>query len=585
MKRSSLRLYGPFLAIAAVQALFIAVAPSKPAGQQLATTQAGINQSRAGGSATGAAPAGTTFDAAGNPVSSGGGGSAGGGVGGAAGDVTGGGGGGGGPVGDISHCLGASKEYQFDILINHGPPCVPKWPVGADNGGATAQGVTADSIKIIFFASEPNEQVNTILGAKGLATTTEQEDAFYEAAFQFIHDNYEFYGRKLDIKRITGDCPTTPPDYDKCNAAAQKVLEEHPFMVVWGTPLYADIFDVWAQNGIIAVGGWHFDDRYFNDRRPYRYDVFMDGSQSADFLAEYYCKKLANQPADHAGPQIHPLIGGRSTPRRLGLTVPEIAANVSTAQRVAAKVKECQGGVDVPIFTYKSDINTATQQTQATVSGLIDAKVTTVSCMCDPIAPVFLTAGMTANSYFPEFLLPGLGLLDYDLLGQLYDPNQMKHAFGPSHLQKLTALDETDAARMWRSMGNAGHPCGNNGCGIQWGYTSFVATAIQMAGPNLNAFTVEAADHSNGVCLLPGDLICGILNLAPVGKGNPLTALIKFGPNDYTALSDIKEVYWDPNATTVTDGTKGAYIPVNDAQRYELGELQPGLTGIPVAAS
>src|SRR5688572_13309700 len=69
MKRSSLRLYGPFLAIAAVQALFIVIAPSKPAGQQLSTGPAGINQGRASGSATGAAGAGgVTFDAAGNPI-------------------------------------------------------------------------------------------------------------------------------------------------------------------------------------------------------------------------------------------------------------------------------------------------------------------------------------------------------------------------------------------------------------------------------------------------------------------------------------------------------------------------------------
>ena len=51
MKRSSLRLYGPFLAIAAVQALFIAVAPSKPAGQQVATTQASITSRLAAGNA------------------------------------------------------------------------------------------------------------------------------------------------------------------------------------------------------------------------------------------------------------------------------------------------------------------------------------------------------------------------------------------------------------------------------------------------------------------------------------------------------------------------------------------------------
>ena len=51
-------------------------------------------------------------------------------------------------------------------------------------------------------------------------------------------------------------------------------------------------------------------------------------------------------------------------------------------------------------------------------------------------------------------------------------------------------------------------------------------------------------------------------------------------------MSPADEVYWDPYATTVTDGTKGAYIPLNDAQRYELGEiLANGLEGIPVAGS
>ena len=566
MKRSSLRLYGPFLAIAAVQALFIVVAPSKPAGQQLSTTQAGINQGRTGGSATGAAAAGTTFDAAGNPVSTGGGGSAGGAVdgpGGTAGGVA-------GPAaaagGDVSHCVG---EYQFDILINHGPPCVPKWPAGADNGGTTYQGVTAESVKIIIFSSIPNEQVNQILGAKGLATTEEQDAEFYEAAFAFIHQHYEFYGRKLDIKRIQGDCPTTPPDYDACFAAAQEVLEERPFMVVWATPLYADVMEVWARNGIVTVGGWHFDDSYFNkpEVRGLRYDVFMDGTQSADFISEYYCKKMAGQPADHAGTLIHPTIGTRSTTRHLGIVVPEIPANKSTADRVAAAVGQCEGR-SIPVFTYESNIETAVTQTQNTVSGLIDAGVTTVVCMCDPIAPVFATKGMTGNGYYPEILLPGLGLLDYDLLGQLYDREQMIHAFGPSHLQKLVPLGETDAARVWRDQGHTGHPCGNNGCGIHWGYTSFIATAIQMAGPNLHPATMEQ----------------GILSLPPSGLGNPLSALVKFGPNDYTALSDVKEVYWDPNATTPTDGSQGAFIPLNDAKRYQLGELPAnGLARIPVA--
>ena len=90
----------------------------------------------------------------------------------------------------------------------------------------------------------------------------------------------------------------------------------------------------------------------------------------------------------------------------------------------------------MPVFTYQSDINRAAEQTRVTVAGLINAKVTTVVCMCDAIAPVFLTNGMTQNSYFPEHLLSGANLIDYDVLGRLYDPAQWAHAFGPSQLTK-----------------------------------------------------------------------------------------------------------------------------------------------------
>ena len=365
------------------------------------------------------------------------------------------------------------------------PACVSRsGRSGADNGGATAQGVTADTIKIIYFESTPNEQVNTILGAKGLATSDGAgRRAFYAAAFKFIQQHYEFYGRKLEIKRIIGDCPTTPPDYDKCNAAAQKVLEEHPFMVVWGTPLYADIFDVWAQNGIIAVGGWHFDDKYFNDRRPYRYDVFMDGTQSADFIAEYYCKKMAGQPADHAGTQIHPLIGGRNTTRKLG------------HQRARDRGQPDDGparrgpGQGVPRRGRRPDLHLQVGHQHGDATDAGDGERAHRRQGHDGRLYVRSDrAGVPHQGHDRKRVLPRVpasrvGPARLRPPRPALRPQQMQHAFGPSHLYKLTSLDETDAARVWRAEGKSGHPCGNNGCGIQWGYTSLVATAIQMAGP------------------------------------------------------------------------------------------------------
>ena len=121
---------------------------------------------------------------------------------------------------------------------------------------------------------------------------------------------------------------------------------------------------------------------------------------------------------------------------------------------------------------------------------------------------------------------------------------------------------------MWRAAGNSGHPCGNNGCGLPWAYIGWTALALQQTGPNLNPLTFEQ----------------GVLgNLPPIGGSGNL-ALLKFGPGDYTGVSDIKEVYWDPTAVTPTDGSNGAYIPVGGDKRYQLGELGSTLDGIPIHA-
>ena len=576
MRRSAFRLYGPFVAIVAVQALLITVAPSSapdrtstfaggtaggsvdPAtGRPVATGTAAVDPATGQPLAAGAVdpatgqpvPAGAVDPATGQPA--------------AAGE-------GGGPAaaaGDTSHCVG---DRQFDVLLLN-PECVPKFT--GDNGGATYQGVTAESIRIVVFESEPNAAVDAVLAPQGLASTEAERDALYAAAEAFIESNYELYGRELEIIRYQGPCPTSPPDIPPCLEAAREVVRMQPFMVVWATPLYDRVFDEWARAGIISVGGWHFDNSFFTSdgRRGLRYDAFMDGTRSAEMIAEYYCTKLAGQPASHAGQVIHPSIGGRTTTRRLGITIPEIDANISTAQHLASLVQQCSpAGSPAPVIsTYQSDIERAAEQTNATTARFIAEKVTTVVCMCDPIAPAFQTRGFTQQGFFPEYLMPGLGLLDYDKLGRLYDPQQMAHAFGPGHLAEPVPFSESDAARMWRASGQPGGPC--QSCNLQWGYMSLVATMLHYAGPTLNPATIEDA----------------VLNRIPTAGGGDQvgTQRVEFGPDDYTAISDAREVYWCATCTSRIDGQAGAYVSPNNARRYQLGQWPQGMESIPVAPS
>jgi len=572
VRKSWIQLYAPFLVLMMVQAMFIAVSPSRGPGQQELNT-AGLSSGPGGDVDAGGAE--VAVDSSGVPIAEGGGA-----VAGAAGTrstgpggVTGGTSAGGGRLaaaaGDTSHC---KEGMQVKLIVVNPAPCVPKF--SGDNGGATYQGVNKDTIKVIRVTSIPSALVNAALAPKGLATSQEDSDAFDKVAWDFLQKHYETYGRKIAWENVELDCKTTPPDYDKCNAAAQEVVKRKPALVIWITSLYASVFDIWAKAGIPSIGGSAFDEKFYEGRRPYRYDIAMDGTEAAGHIGEYYCKKMAGKNVSHSGTVVHPEIGNRNAvKRKLGIIVPDIEANVLTAKAVASKVKACGGG-DVLLSTYASNIETATQQAQDTVTTLIQNKVTSVTCMCDPIAPAFFTKGMTDNQYYPEFLLPGLGLLDYDLLGQLYSAPQMQHAFGPSHLSanNQVPLDDTDAALVWRAMGKSGHPCGNNGCGLNWAFINAAGIAIQAAGPNYNPLNLER----------------GMLSLPPSNpfepKRNPKGVLYKYGPGDYTGTSDVREVYWSATTTARQDNSSGAYIATNGGARYELGKWPSnGLSAIPVA--
>jgi len=553
-------MYAPFLVLALVQAIFVVAFPSTGTDRAVGTTGFDTDQFATGpdgaavGGALGSSGTGGTADGAVGPGGSTAAGGDGGGIAAPGGGATGGGATGGGAAaaaqGDISHCVGERQFAIFAVEFEN-PPCKPKWPDGADNGGATWGGVTADSIKVVVIEPAPNEQVDAVLKSQGLASTPEDREAVRTAAEGFINERYETYGRTISFERFEARCPTSPADVPTCIADARKVIEKKPFAVFFAQPSYPELFEEFTRAGIISIGGWHFDKQLFAGRRPFRWDIFVDGTDSAEFIAEYYCKKLQGKAASNAGALIHPRIGGRDTVRRLGIVVPDRPANKTTADLVAARVKGCGGN---PVLdTYPNNIDRAQSEANRIVSGMVAEGVTTVVCMCDPIFPVFLTASASAASYFPEHLLPGLGLLDADPVGRLYTREQWIHAFGPSHLADTRPFADEQVSRVFKDQG-MGTPCSS--CNLAWVYYSLLGSMVHNAGPNLNPGTVEA----------------GLFALGKT-RGNGVTIGLGFRPGDYSAIDDIREAYWVPTARSQVDGNQGSYRSIDNGRRYVLGEL------------
>lgn len=580
---SRFRLYAPFLVLVAVQMMIVAIAPSispNGAGQQAAFGEGESADSQASTFSSGDGAAGdgpSTSDGGGALAADGGDAQTGGGstgAGGGSSDADGSGSGtgdgsgdgnenGGGSAaaaeGDTSHCTEDGRQH--DVLPT-APQCQPVFE--GDNGGATYRGVSSDEIRLLWFMEDTNEQVAALTAQAGVSATAEEQEAYFEAVEDFLNEHYEFYGREINIIRhMEKGCKQSPPDIPQCRAAARKAVEEfEPAVVVWPTPIYPDVFDEFAREQVVTFGGWHVDRQVFETRRPFRWDLNMDGTTSMDFVGEYYCKKLAGGNATHAGEVIHPTIGrGESTERKLGIVTREHEQNLSTAQHLAAQVSEC-AGESPPVITYDPDLGRRQEQSTSNTANLIDAGVTTVVCVCDPIHPVFETNSYTRQGYFPEHLVAGVGFMDVDDLARLYDQAQWEHAFGLSHVGNAVPDEERQAQTIWEASGRDGEaPCA---CGLEAAYPLLVGAMIQNAGADFNPRSAER----------------GMFEAPDVGgwenTGDPTLPLIRFAEGDYTALSDVREIHWDANATSESDGESGAYVALYEGERFTLGNLPSG---------
>jgi len=215
----------------------------------------------------------------------------------------------------------------------------------------------------------------------------------------------------------------------------------------------------------------------------------------------------------------------------------------------AAIIHSCDPNFDAnaDFVTYESDITTSSQQANTLVHQLSSDGVTSILFFGDPIAPVYFTAACTSQAYFPEHVLVGSGLIDHDQLGRLYDKQQWAHAFGPSDIPTPLPIDKSDAGIVWHAAGNTGPLY--NAATLPWSYFNLSANGLQEAGPHLD----------------PGTFEQGALSAPPVNvyanTHDQYHAEAMLGQNKYTALTDQREVYWDANAISPTDGSRARTCP------------------------
>lgn len=449
----------------------------------------------------------------------------------------------------VTPCEDREKQVEND---GYSPPCFA-FAEGADNGGATSPGVNADTIKVTYRQTADPNLLSVLAQIAGVPIDETPEDLIRtaEGLVDYFNANFEMYGRKIELERVDGRgsliTEFTGGGQEEANNDAIKVATEaKAFADITGlTQPYADAL---YRNKVISIGAPYMSRQWFTERRPYAWSNFPDCSVASEAATEYGTKKVFGKPAEFAGGDL----AGRS--RTLGLIAPNNLEYQQCAD-VGEQVVEDAGFELAFRADYVLDLAQLQTQASSLLSQLKANDITSVVCGCDPILLMYLVQQAEQQNYHPEWLVLGVGFIDLDLVGQMIagqSGEQWNHAFGGSPWAAQKPMQESESYKAYKTVRDDEPSILID---IVYYQLYELVIGIQMAGPDLNPENFET-----GMFAYPG--------------GNGGAGLWDFAPEHYTGVSDIRELWWDPDSPSPFNGQMGTYA--DNGQRYKQGEIPEG---------
>jgi hypothetical protein len=291
-------------------------------------------------------------------------------------------------------------------------------------------------------------------------------------------------------------------------------------------------------------------DSFYESHAPFVFTSFPSGGTTNAHITDYITKRMGrNSTADHAG------TGVKGQKRVFGIVHPQEPYMAPNGVDLERRLKAA--GIPVAVrIAYTSDVNTGAQQATTITQKLRTSGVTTVICVCDPVAPFFLMAAMSSQAYYPEHFISGYFYIDTDEAGQFYDQTQWQHAFGLSWIPVRGDYRKEPWYRVYKEETGKDIPVEYSAGGSTvWGMMYFAFITVERAGPNVNPRTAAQGLFS--------------MNMPSTG---PTSTQISFSPDDYGGVDDMAEVWWDPNGTSPVNQRKGTLRYANGGKRYLPGQ-------------
>ncbi len=443
---------------------------------------------------------------------------------------------------------------RIAVIDYFAPFCMA--PFSGDNGGATAQGVTADEITIVHYQGPDNDPViGYITDAIKVDDTNAQVEEVIDDFVGYFETYYEFYGRKINLVHYTSTGLAT--DEVTARADAQRIAEEiKPFAVIGGPALTNAFGDELAANKILCISCGGGSPEWYAERDPYIWGIDGSAEQKQIPVVEFIGKQLAGKPASHAGDEFV------NTTRKFGLLYIESSAESKVlADLMVSRLTEV-GAAPAEVIPYVLDPGSIQQTASQVIAKLKASGITSVILATDPVAPKDFTREATAQEYYPEWIVAAATLTDTTAFGRSYDQAQWAHAFGVTSLA-VHVNPETSGYYALYKWFTGNPPAADESIGVYMPPYFLMMSALQSAGPNLTHDTLAAAIRSF-------ETVKAITQPWLTWGDHGI-----WDKPDYAGIDDATLFWWDPNAVGPDENRKegtGMLMYVDGGKRYLPGE-------------
>ena len=430
-------------------------------------------------------------------------------------------------------------------------------PFDGDNGGATDDGVTADTITIAYYQSPPNAITDFLLGGFGITDTNEEAQATMQGYVDLFNEYYETYGRTVEVVPVEGSGP--PNDDVAARADAVRIDEEIGAFMVWGGPILTDAFaDELAARQIPCISCQIGEpDQFSADRAPYDITIGNSPDQGRAQLVEWLSKQVAGRPAEFAGEDL------QSEDRVFGTLFLESDEDAAAQNQVTIDMLADEGVEVAEEIAYQLDPARLQEQAAGAIARFKEAGVTSIIFAGDPVAPGTFTTEATNQEYFPEWIVTGSALTDTTAAARGYDQEQWAHAFGITSLAARVDPEIAGSYFLYKWYRGEDPPAADT-TGVILPLPQTFFAALQGVGPDLTREAWSAA-------LLAGEPTPDAISQPSLDWGD----VAGWPETDYYGIDDWTAIWWDAETEGPSEIRRvepGIYQYVDGGTRYRLGE-------------